>query len=374
MASRRRPLFRTWAKAAGATIAAVVVGGFLIASSGLYDVAASRPHWPFVEWFLEYAMRRSVETHALFVDQSVALADPDLVRLGAGHFHTGCAICHGAPGAPAGAVFDKMQPRPPNLSAAVASWSDAQLFRLVKHGLKYTGMPAWPAPDRDDEVWSVVAFLRHLPSLDAEGYRRLVLGATAAPEAEQPDGSNGRPTAGSACARCHGDEAAATVSRLVPILTGQSQDYLAQALEDYATGLRDSGIMGPIAAALDKEGRRTLAAHYAALAPAPPSHGDAVPDRAERGRTIASRGVPGAGVPACDACHGERRLQRYPALAGQHARYAAGQLRLWQQGLRDDTPGGALMATIARRLSEEQIVDVSLFYESLGAAEQVARE
>ena len=37
---------------------------------------------------------------------------------------------------------------------------------IVKHGIKFTGMPAWAAQQRDDEVWAMVAFLRRLPSLD----------------------------------------------------------------------------------------------------------------------------------------------------------------------------------------------------------------
>jgi cytochrome c553 len=40
-------------------------------------------------------------------------------------------------------------------------------------------------------------------------------------------------------------------------------------------------------------------------------------------------------------------------------------LRLWKAGLRDLSVTGAIMATIGRRLSDRQIEDVSLYYESL---------
>mgnify|MGYP003298824914 CR=1 FL=1 len=33
---------------------------------------------------------------------------------------------------------------------------DAELFSIVKHGLKFTGMPAWPTQSRDDEVRRVI--------------------------------------------------------------------------------------------------------------------------------------------------------------------------------------------------------------------------
>ena len=44
------------------------------------------------------------------------------------------------------------------LEDSVVDWSDEELFWIVKNGFKYTGMPAWPAQGRDDEVWAQVAF------------------------------------------------------------------------------------------------------------------------------------------------------------------------------------------------------------------------
>ena len=55
-----------------------------------------------------------------------------------------------------------MLPPPPELSKAAKEWKDEELFWIVKHGIKYTGMPSWVAAERDDEVWSVVAFLKRL--------------------------------------------------------------------------------------------------------------------------------------------------------------------------------------------------------------------
>jgi hypothetical protein len=55
-------------------------------------------------------------------------------------------------------------------------YTPEQLFSIVKHGIKFTGMPAWPVQQRDDDVWAMVAFLRRLPDLDAAGYRRLAYG------------------------------------------------------------------------------------------------------------------------------------------------------------------------------------------------------
>ena len=88
--------------------------GFLFLWSGLYSVAASRGHWAIMEWLLTFAMRNSVKTHALGIE-APPLDNPDLVTLGAGHFHSGCAFCHGAPGVPISPIAQSMLPPPPDL-------------------------------------------------------------------------------------------------------------------------------------------------------------------------------------------------------------------------------------------------------------------
>src|SRR5690606_2166263 len=104
-------------------------------------------------WFIEFALRRSVATHSFSITVP-ALQDPDLIRLGAGHFAGGCAPCHGAPERPRNPIVRQMLPAPPSLSVAAAAWAPEELFWIVQNGLKYTGMPAWTAPARDDEVWA----------------------------------------------------------------------------------------------------------------------------------------------------------------------------------------------------------------------------
>jgi mono/diheme cytochrome c family protein len=145
----------TLARIAAWTIGGLVllaVGALLFAWSGLYSVAASRGHWAPVRWFLTFAMQNSVETHAPETPVP-PLSDPGLVQLGAAHYYGGCAPCHGAPGDPGSPVVNRMLPDPPPLAGAAHEWTANELFWIVKNGIKYTGMPAWPAEERADEVW-----------------------------------------------------------------------------------------------------------------------------------------------------------------------------------------------------------------------------
>jgi len=321
---------------------------------------------------LEFVMRSSVATHSTSIT-APPLDDLDMVRLGAAHYDGGCAPCHGSPAGPNSPIIQRMLPPPPDPASFVLNWSNEQLFWIVKQGLKYTGMPGWVATERDDEVWSVIAFLRAYPDLDADQYAALSEGPTdmrSRSVEELARFGSGSPVL-SACVRCHGDAEAGPSSRLVPKLAGQPREYLERALWEYAQGMRSSGIMQPVAAELDENAITELAAYYTGLADAPVSGlARAAPEQVARGGEIASVGAPDAGIPACLACHRGESVPYYPVLIGQHARYIVGQLHMMRSGVRSGTAQGMTMTAIARRLNNEQIEDVAAFFESLAPLEE----
>ena len=367
MPSRPRRSVARLAGAALVTVVAIVVAGLLFAWTGVYNVAASRGHWAIVEWLLTFVMRNSVETHSLAI-ATPPLDDPDLVRLGAAHFHGGCAPCHGAPGIPIGPIAQHMLPPPPNLATAASQWKDRELFWIAKHGIKYTGMPSWVSQQRDDEVWAVVAFLKRLPSLGSQNYHELAMGNVQLTQQTGREIATKDATAEavSACARCHGADDRPPQSALVPILHGQPVEFLFAALRAYADGKRESGIMQPIAADLTPEAMRQVTDYYSGLTrprvQATPQADNAA--AVESGRVLATHGAPAAEIPPCLSCHGAEALNTYPRLAGQHAAYMQGQLRLWKRGLIPRTETGAIMAPIAQRLSDRQIEDIAAYFAS----------
>jgi cytochrome c553 len=345
---------------------AIIGGALLFAWSGVYSVAASRGHWPFVSAFLDFGMRSSVRTHALGIS-APDLDDINLIRLGAGHFHGGCAYCHGGPGVPINPIAQHMLPAPPALSSEVDRWEANELYWIVKNGLKYTGMPAWSARTRDDEVWAVVAFLQRLPRLDEQGYKELVFGEIELPPLTasalaSPVSNSQAPLT---CARCHGWGRTGPASDLVPILHGQSSGYLRAALKAYSEGTRASGFMEPVVSELDEASIGRMAEYYAGLDfPAQPSPSPPPDDAAiERGRLLAIHGDPDDDIPACTSCHGSAALAIFPRLAGQHARYMKRRLALWKRGLNPPASDIArIMAPIAKRLTDQQMRDVSFYY------------
>lgn len=348
-----------WVLAAGAAVGIAV---FLFAWSGIYSVAASRGHWAAVDWFLTFGMRNSVELRAMTIPVP-PLDNPDLVRLGAAHFHSGCAFCHGAPGTPVSPISRQMLPPPPDLTKPARPWKDEELFWIVQNGIKYTGMPGWVALERDDEIWAVVAFLKRIASMDENRYRELALGVAQAggQTGERLATVESNPQSAGACARCHGAESSMPRSTLVPILHGQPVEFLTAALRQYASGERRSGIMQPLASDLDAGEIERLAAYYARLSPRTERQPAQDSELTERGRRLATEGDAASAIPACDTCHGGTAFARYPRLAGQNAAYMANRLRLWQRGQNAATEDGAIMAPIAKRLRDRDIDAVTTF-------------
>jgi mono/diheme cytochrome c family protein len=51
--------------------------------------------------------------------------------------------------------------------------SDGELFWIVQNGIRMSGMPAFGATHKERQIWEIVAFLRHLPSLTPEEEKAL---------------------------------------------------------------------------------------------------------------------------------------------------------------------------------------------------------
>jgi len=256
-----------------------------------------------------------------------------------------------------------MTPPPPHLSKRIAEWDPEQLFYIVKHGIKFTGMPAWPSQQRDDEVRAMVAFLLVLPTLDAEAYRQLAHGDTPMHGSSQST----LPAAIERCASCHGVDGQGRGVAAYPKLAGQRREYLEAALQAFARDERHSGIMQPIAAMLSPDEIGEVADYYSRLPLGPPATNASEPRFAsDRGREIARLGIPRQRVASCIDCHGpgtQARNPHYPVLAGQYADYLVLQLELFDQRRRGGSSYAHIMYLVGR-LTAEQMRDVALYYSS----------
>ena len=63
-----------------------------------------------------------------------------------------------------------MSPPVPSLaSSEVQSYTDGQLYWVIRNGLWPSGMPASRGILTDEEMWSIVAYIRNLPAAGSLG-------------------------------------------------------------------------------------------------------------------------------------------------------------------------------------------------------------
>jgi mono/diheme cytochrome c family protein len=199
--------------AAGIAIAfvAVAAAGALVLFLGLYNVAATEQHTAPVYWVLEAAMRQSTRHHARGIAVP-PLDDASRIVRGRALYDAHCVRCHGAPGVAPEFFALGLSPLPANLAFTARDWPAAELFWVIKYGIKMAGMPAWEFRLAEDDLWAIVAYLKILPGQSPSVYRASAPAeappsgalATATPASSRADPRRGRVALLQyACATCH---------------------------------------------------------------------------------------------------------------------------------------------------------------------------
>ena len=112
-------------------------------------------------WAVDQSMERRAPT-----DKNPYASDPAAITTGLDHYRENCVMCHGAPDVESAELSKGLNPPAPSL--ANSDMSDGELFWVVKHGIRMTPMPAFGPTHSDEEIWKIVAFIRHLPKLTAQ--------------------------------------------------------------------------------------------------------------------------------------------------------------------------------------------------------------
>jgi cytochrome c553 len=174
------------------------------------------------------------------------------------------------------------------------------------------------------------------------------------------------------CTACHGPNGNSANPEW-PRLAGQSAVYLAEQLRLFRSGVRDNPIMKPLAASLNDQDISDLAVYYEAQTP---TGLEADPSYWKSGEALYLSGDVARGVPACVACHGPvgrgNLAAGYPALRAQQSVYVVKQLNDYASGTRYPGPhpehasrNGAMMLTLAKRLTPEEIRDVASYLQGM---------
>jgi len=175
-------------------VAALVVVGAAFIYSGMFNVAADDAHWSMTARLIEATREHSIDAQSRSVLTSPSLEDPDLIAMGAAHYDEMCTGCHLGPGLEDSELRAGLYPQPPKLAEHTEHRTPAELFWIIKHGLKMTGMPAWGMSHDDRSIWGMVAFVQKLPQLSPTAYHELVgkggSGHHHAEDGDNPEGNS----------------------------------------------------------------------------------------------------------------------------------------------------------------------------------------
>lgn len=135
----------------------VSVVGFV--HSGIFNVAATVEDNPITKWLLHTTMENSVERRAKDIDIP-DLNNKEMILAGLSDYSAMCGQCHGEPGEPPSVIRQGLNPAPPEFKHLATAVDAAEMFWIIRNGIRMTGMPAFGKTHDVNEIWPVVAFLQ----------------------------------------------------------------------------------------------------------------------------------------------------------------------------------------------------------------------
>ena len=130
---------------------------------------------------------------------------------------------------------------------------------------------------------------------------------------------------------------------------------------DFKTGNRVNATMAGMAALLNEQDMRNVAAYYESQELKPAAFD---PELIELGEKIYRGGITETGVAACIGCHSPNGRGNgpagWPSLAGQHPEYTVTQLQAFRSGLRANDPN-AMMRSLVKRMSDAEMQAVAAY-------------
>jgi len=151
----------------------VAVAAAVFFMGGFFNVAATNAEPAPVSWALIKTRMASVDRHATDQPPAGYDAQPQVEASAKAYMTRGCTNCHGGPGVNWQKFSEGLRPDPPDLKEIVPHREPRQLFWVVKNGINMTGMPSFGATGMEDkEIWSVVAFLKKLPDVKEDDFKK----------------------------------------------------------------------------------------------------------------------------------------------------------------------------------------------------------
>ena len=153
------------------TLALLSLSTLAVVKLGLMPVSADGNHSRLEARVMPLVLHAAIARHASKEANPVSLSEDNL-KSGADTYKAMCVRCHSTLQGNPSVYGQSFYPPAPQLAGGMSSYTDSQLFWIIKHGIRNTGMPAWGGMLSDDEIWQIVSLLKNSqdlpPSVEAE--------------------------------------------------------------------------------------------------------------------------------------------------------------------------------------------------------------
>jgi len=146
---------------------ALAAGAYGYARLGFIDLRADQDPSAWEERLASQAMDESTGRHAGRQKSPLPPAVENLLG-GARLYRDKCSDCHGSPVNPNSDYGRSFYPRAPQFMKQAPDLPDHENFYIIKHGVRWTAMPAWGNVMTDSEIWQVVLVLNQFEKLPPE--------------------------------------------------------------------------------------------------------------------------------------------------------------------------------------------------------------
>ena len=148
----------------------IILAVVIVVWSGIYNVAANDDHFAVTTTLLELVRERSIKVRSKDIDVP-DLEDIKLISAGEKDYIDMCTACHLAPGVSATELHNGLNPSPPIFHEITQNNTEpAEMFWVIKNGIKMTGMPAWAPSHSEQEIWGMVAYIKKLNGMSIEEF------------------------------------------------------------------------------------------------------------------------------------------------------------------------------------------------------------
>ena len=162
---------------AGLVLTAIVVAvGGLVAYSVVSRGLSTHEEPSGVEEMVARAMRRWATPQGMRTRSNPVQPTEEVLEEALEHYADHCAVCHANDGSGETKIGRGLYPKAPDMRAATTqSLTDGELFSIIEHGIRLTGMPGWGTgtPESERDSWGLVHFIRRLPKLAPEDIERM---------------------------------------------------------------------------------------------------------------------------------------------------------------------------------------------------------